>query len=50
MTRVDVNKLMELLVTHPNENFVFDFSVIPTRTTLDRDALEKLIQQAEVQE
>lgn len=50
MTRVDIPKLVELLNTHPNKGFVFDFSVNPATFTLDREELEQLIWKAEVKE
>lgn len=48
MTRVNIPKLVELLYTHPNNGFVFDFSVNPATFTLDREELEKLIEKAEI--
>lgn len=47
-TRVDIPKLVELLTTHPNNGFVFDFSVNPATFTLDLEELEKLIKEAEI--
>lgn len=47
-TRVDIPKLVELLTTHPNNRFVFDFSVNPATFTLDLEELEKLIKEAEI--